>query len=66
MMYNNLIETREKKGIPLFEVLEYLKVNENTYNEWAISGNIPASALVKLSEVLDCSVDCLLGIDGAQ
>lgn len=66
MMYNNLIETYERNGIPLSEVLDYLEVNEDIYFNWAKRGNIPASVLVKLSEKLNCSVDCLLNLQNSS
>ena len=44
------------------ELLEQLGYKERkTYSTWISSGNIPTSALVKMSDLFNCSIDYLLG-----
>lgn len=60
MMYNNLIIEYKKSNVSESDLLSLLNINENIYYNWALFGNIPASALIMLSAVYNCSIDYLL------
>lgn len=61
-MYPNIEAERARKGLSQTELLELIGYKERkTYNTWMKKGNIPSSALLKMSELFDCSIDYLLG-----
>lgn len=41
---------------------QYLGVTRKTFEAWCKNGRIPATALIKLSVLFDCSTDYLLGL----
>lgn len=60
--YPNIEAERARRGFSQQELLEQLGYKERkTYSTWISSGNIPTSALVKMSDLFNCSIDYLLG-----
>lgn len=61
-MYPNIEAERARKGLSQVELLKLIGYKERkTYNTWMKKGNIPTSALLKMSILFNCSVDYLLG-----
>ena len=57
-----LKEFRLSKGITQEELAEKLSVGQNTISQWETGERIPrVPTVLKLAEVLDCSVGDLLG-----
>lgn len=60
--YPNIEAERARRGFSQQELLEKLGYKERkTYNTWISNGNIPTSALIKMSDLFNCSIDYLLG-----
>lgn len=56
-----LKKQREKRGITQAELAKKLGVTQEAVTKWETGRNKPrASTLIKLAEILDCSVDELL------
>lgn len=52
---------RARYKISQEDLAKKLEVERKTYYNWLVNGNIPANALIKLSDLFNCSVDYLLG-----
>ena len=60
--YPNIEAERARSGLSQEEFIAKLGYKERrTYYSWLSNGNIPTDALVKMSDMFDCSVDYLLG-----
>lgn len=60
--YPNIEAERARRGLTQNELLALIGYKERkTYNGWMKKGNIPVTALVKMSELFDCTIDYLLG-----
>lgn len=65
MRYPNIAAERAKRNMSLEEMADELGVSRKTIYNWEQAGNIPQSALEKMSEIFDCSIDYLLDRRGA-
>ena len=63
MRYPNIAAERAKRGMSLETMASELGVARKTLYNWEHAGNIPQSALERMSEMFDCSIDYLLGLD---
>lgn len=61
MRYPNIAAERAKRRMSLDEMAKELGVSRKTIYNWEQAGNIPQSALEKMSEIFECSIDYLLG-----
>ena len=61
MLYPNIAAERAKKKMSLEKMAGELGVTRKTLYNWERAGNIPQSALEKMSEMFGCSIDYLLG-----
>lgn len=43
------------------ELAQMLGVSRKTLYNWTANGNIPSSALVRMADIFQCSIDYLLG-----
>ena len=60
--YPNIEAERSRSGLSQEEFISRLGYKERrTYYLWLSKGNIPTDALIKMSDMFDCSVDYLLG-----
>jgi transcriptional regulator with XRE-family HTH domain len=56
----NIFKLLEQKRLPAAQMAKYLEISEASINGWK-NGSYPSSKhIVKISEFLDISVDCLL------
>lgn len=60
-MFPNIDAEQGRNKINDTKLAEMLNVNRKTVYKWKKDGNIPANALVKMSEIFNCSIDYLLG-----
>lgn len=62
MLGNRIKERREKKGLLQKDIANFVGVSQQAVARWEKGETEPDSAtLVKLAELLECSVDYLLG-----
>lgn len=61
--YENIETERLKKRLSSDELAKRLGVSRGTLSSWQKSGNIPATKLIIMSQIFNCSVDYLLGLD---
>ena len=61
MRYPNIEKARTRLGMSRKRLGSLLGVSGKTLAGWARNGDIPQWALVRLGQLLDCSVDFLLG-----
>lgn len=61
MLYPNIAAERAKRRMSLETMANELGVSRKTLYNWECAGNIPQSALEKMSEMFGCSIDYLLG-----
>lgn len=61
LLFPNIEAERARLGISQEELMDKLGYKERkSYYNWLINGNIPTSALLKMAEIFNCSVDYLL------
>lgn len=60
MRYPNIEAERSRNGYTYEALAAILNVSRKTVYNWISSGNIPQSALEKMAETFDCSIDYLL------
>lgn len=60
MFYPNIAAERAKRKMSVDKMAEALGVTRKTIYNWETAGNIPQSALTKMAEMFNCSVDYLL------
>lgn len=65
MKYPNIDAERARKGISNEGLAAELGVTRKTLYNWVDKGNIPASALIQMADLFGCSIDYLLGHQGA-
>ena len=64
LKYPNIEAERVRAGMSQDELTVALGYKERkTYYNWLANGNIPTSVLIKMSELFNCSVDYLLGVN---
>ena len=61
MKYPNIDAERARNGMSNDNLAEKLGIARKTLFNWMNSGNIPASALIRMADLFNCSVDYLLG-----
>ncbi len=61
MKYPNIEAERARVGMNMEALAAELGVTRKTLYNWINGGNIPQSALNKMSTIFHCSVDYLLG-----
>ena len=61
MKYPNIDAERARHGINTEELAQMLGVSRKTLYNWTEKGNIPSSALVRMADIFQCSIDYLLG-----
>lgn len=61
MKYPNIDAERARKGISNDRLADDLGVTRKTLYNWLTKGNIPLSALIRMADMFDCSIDYLLG-----
>lgn len=60
MPYPNINAERSRKGMTVNDLAIALGVTRKTIYNWMAHGNIPQSALEKMSNLFNCSIDYLL------
>ena len=60
LKYPNIEAERARKGLSAEALAEALGVSRKTIYNWMNNGNIPQSALKRMSILFDCSADYLL------
>ena len=61
-MYVNIDVERARNKMSLEELSKAIGVERKTVYSWQQSGKIPATALMKMSKIFNCSIDYLLGL----
>ena len=60
LKYPNIDAERARNGMSAELLASNLGVTRKTLYNWCTCGNIPQSALIKMSELFNCSIDYLL------
>ena len=61
--FKNIEAERARNGFSVTSLSNQLGISDKTYRNWqAPNGDIPASKLLEMSKLFDCSIDYLLGI----
>ena len=60
VFYPNIAAERAKRKMSVETMAGLLGVTRKTVYNWETSGSIPQSALEKMAELFDCSIDYLL------
>ena len=63
MFYPNIAAERAKRKMSIDKMAGLLGVTRKTVYNWETSGNIPQSALEKMAELFNCSIDYLLAAE---
>ena len=67
MINDNIKKYRRKKGLTQEEMAKKLHVVRQTVSKWETGKSVPdAEVLIRMAEVLDVSVNELLGIESVQ
>lgn len=61
MKYPNIEAERARHGLNADELAQKLGVSRKTLYNWTNNGNIPSSALIRMADIFQCTVDYLLG-----
>lgn len=61
MKYPNIDAERAREGMTKEALAEHLGVSRKTLYNWISNGEIPQSALERMADIFNCSVDYLLG-----
>ena len=64
MFYPNIAAERAKRKMSVDALATKLGVSRKTIYNWENSGSIPQSALIKMAELFNCTIDYLLKTDG--
>lgn len=59
--YPNIEAERKRINISQEDLSNQLGIERKSYYNWLSKGNIPATILLKMSDIFDCSIDYLLG-----
>ena len=61
--FKNIEAERARNGLTVTELSNQLGISDKTYRNWqSPNGDIPASKLLDMSKLFNCSIDYLLGI----
>lgn len=60
--YENIEVERLRKRMSSEEFAKALGITRGTLNSWLKTGNIPATKLVEMAKMFNCSTDYLLGL----
>lgn len=60
-LYPNIEAERRRLNLTQKELSDRLGVERKTYYSWLLNGRIPISALIKMGELFNCSIDYLVG-----
>lgn len=60
MFYPNLAAERAKRKMSVEDLAKQIGVTRKTIYNWENAGNIPMSALIKMADLFNCSIDYLL------
>ena len=66
MKYPNIDAEQTRAGMSRESLAQALGVSRKTLYNWINAGNIPQSALIKMSELFKCSIDYLLSVNPEQ
>jgi len=66
LKYPNIEAERARRGISKAKLAKLLGVCEKTLYNWINSGVWPSTALQKMAEMFDCSIDYLLDQTGKR
>jgi transcriptional regulator with XRE-family HTH domain len=59
---NNLKNARKAKGLTQIDVAKYIGLSQSAYSDWERGvSNIDSASLMRLADLLDVSVDYILG-----
>ena len=61
-MYPNIEAERARTQMTTEDIAEMIGVTRKSYETWNSRGNIPATALIKMSKIWGCTTDYLLGL----
>ena len=61
MKYPNIDAERARHGLNADELAQKLGVSRKTLYNWTVNGNIPSSALIRMADLFQCTIDYLLG-----
>lgn len=59
--YPNIEAERVRNNFSQEELSKELDIERKSYCNWLLNGKIPATKLLLLSDIFDCSIDYLLG-----
>ena len=62
-MYENIEKERQRYGLSVEEMSYLLGINPEQYWEQEWKRQIPAETLRTLSQIFECSIDYLLGLE---
>lgn len=60
-MYNNINAERVRHNMTVEALAKEIGISVRTYYAWQEKGDIPASKLIAMAKLFNCSVDYLLG-----
>ena len=60
MFYPNIAAERARKRMSVESLAKELEVSKKTIYNWEHAGKIPQTALEKMAEMFNCSIDYLL------
>lgn len=60
-MYNNINAERARRNMTVEDLAKEIGISVRTFYAWQENGNIPASKLIAMADLVDCSIDYLLG-----
>lgn len=64
LKYPNIEAERVRAGLSQDDLVEKLGYKERkSYYNWLANGNIPTTVLIRMSEIFNCSIDYLLGVE---
>ncbi|MGM9626979.1 MAG: helix-turn-helix transcriptional regulator [Faecousia sp.] len=61
MKYPNIDAERARNGMNADDLAKELGISRKTLYNWLTNGNIPSSALIRMADIFQCSIDYLLG-----
>lgn len=59
-LYPNIEAERVRHNLSQAELVEKLSVSRKSYYNWLFNGKIPATVLLDLANLFECSIDYLL------
>jgi excisionase family DNA binding protein len=60
-VYNNIDSERVRLKMSVQELCEKLEISRRTYYSWQKTGKIPATKLLVMGDLFECTIDYLLG-----